>query len=65
MVWQVIFQWWRVPYFYMFHVWDLLTMREELGGSRARRKTILALVYIVMWSLWRSRNEAVFGEKTP
>ncbi|KAJ0520325.1 putative RNA-directed DNA polymerase [Helianthus annuus] len=65
LVWQVISQWCHVTPIYAFEFRDLLLLYQTMGGSKKQRKAFYAVVLTALWSLWRSRNNAVFNNKSP
>ncbi|KAJ0436283.1 putative reverse transcriptase zinc-binding domain-containing protein [Helianthus annuus] len=64
-IWHLISQWCHLPPIFAFHFHDLITIHQNLGGSKKRRKVYHAIILTVLWSLWRTRNNAVFNNKPP
>nr|XP_043629809.1 uncharacterized protein LOC122601101 [Erigeron canadensis] len=58
-VWDLIGSWCKVNLFYAFHVHDLYTFHYSRAGDKNWKKMLNAIILIAIWSLWKSRNDAV------
>ncbi|XP_021995756.1 uncharacterized protein LOC110892933 [Helianthus annuus] len=65
MIWQNLAGWCMIPPIFAFGINGLLTLHETSSGSRKMRKALHAVALVTFWSLWKSRNEAVFGQIVP
>ncbi|KAJ0507913.1 putative RNA-directed DNA polymerase [Helianthus annuus] len=64
-VWLVIAQWCKLPPFIAFSLKDVLDLHVTVNGSKRRKKMIYAIIQVVIWSIWRLRNEVVFNNGNP
>ncbi|XP_022015115.1 uncharacterized protein LOC110914639 [Helianthus annuus] len=64
-IWQNLAVWCGIPPIIAFGINDILTVHESSSGSRKIRKVIHALVLVTFWSIWKSRNDAVFRQVNP
>ncbi|MFS7976006.1 hypothetical protein Hanom_Chr10g00887441 [Helianthus anomalus] len=64
-IWQSIATWVRIPPIIAFEVKDLLTLHWFSPGSRKRKKALYAVILVGFWCIWKTRNEAVFGQGSP
>ncbi|MFS7897453.1 putative reverse transcriptase zinc-binding domain-containing protein [Helianthus anomalus] len=64
-IWSVITQWCKSPPLIAFSFKDVLKYHLTVGGSKRKKKVINAITQIVVWSVWRMRNEVVFNNAIP
>ncbi|KAM0067788.1 hypothetical protein Hdeb2414_s0002g00065421 [Helianthus debilis subsp. tardiflorus] len=64
-VWQIVATWCHIQPIFAFHIKDLLDIHKPMNLSKRRRKALQAVIMTVIWSIWKSRNEAVFRAKDP
>ncbi|XP_022024524.1 uncharacterized protein LOC110924846 [Helianthus annuus] len=64
MVWQNVARWLRIQSIIAFGIQDLLTLHGLSSGSR-RKKVIHAIVLVVLWCIWKTRNDIVFRNVVP
>ncbi|KAJ0535080.1 putative RNA-directed DNA polymerase [Helianthus annuus] len=65
MIWQILANWCGIPPIYAFGIKDLLSLHSSSSGSRRKRKVIHAVILVAFWSIWKSRNDAVFRQEVP
>ncbi|KAJ0490856.1 putative RNA-directed DNA polymerase [Helianthus annuus] len=65
MVWQNIALWCSIPPIIAFDLKDMLTLHEVCTVSGKKKKVLHAVILVAIWSIWKSRNEAVFQQKSP
>ncbi|XP_022007783.1 uncharacterized protein LOC110907058 [Helianthus annuus] len=65
MVWSVITQWCKVPPLIAFSFKDVLDLHLTVSGSKRRKKVLNAITQVVVWSMWRMRNEVIFNHASP
>ncbi|XP_021995963.1 uncharacterized protein LOC110893153 [Helianthus annuus] len=65
MVWQNIALWCSIPPIIAFDLKDMLTLHEVCTVFGKKRKVLHAVILVAIWSIWKSRNEAVFQQKSP
>ncbi|XP_021984710.1 uncharacterized protein LOC110880495 [Helianthus annuus] len=61
MVWQNIAIWCKMPPILAFDFKDLLELHGFSSGLRKRKKATHALVLIVGWCIWKTRNETMYN----
>ncbi|XP_022019793.1 uncharacterized protein LOC110919854 [Helianthus annuus] len=64
-VWLVMAQWCKSPPVIAFSLRDILDAHMFLPGSKKKKKVFGAISHVVIWSLWKMRNEVLFGEANP
>ncbi|XP_022027924.1 uncharacterized protein LOC110929112 isoform X1 [Helianthus annuus] len=64
-IWQNVALWCKIPSIVAFDIKDLLELHAYSPGSRKKRKAIHAIVLVVIWCIWRMRNEIVFNHLQP
>ncbi|KAJ0845937.1 putative RNA-directed DNA polymerase [Helianthus annuus] len=64
-VWQIIADWCRIPPIFAFGISDLLSPTGVPASSRKKWKAVHAIVLVTFWSLWKMRNESVYGQGVP
>ncbi|KAJ0495935.1 putative reverse transcriptase zinc-binding domain-containing protein [Helianthus annuus] len=64
-VWSIISQWSRVPAILAFSLRDILDAGMSVCGSKKKKLVYNAISQVVIWSLWRMRNDVVFGQMAP
>ncbi|XP_021975210.1 uncharacterized protein LOC110870332 [Helianthus annuus] len=64
-VWLIIFQWCKTPPTFAFSLKDIRDAHVFLNGSKMKRMVLNAIAQVVIWCIWRLRNEIVFGQATP
>ncbi|KAJ0732921.1 putative RNA-directed DNA polymerase [Helianthus annuus] len=64
-VWIIMAQWCKIPPILAFCLRDLLDLHFFMQGSNRKKKVINAIVQVVIWSIWRMRNEVIFGQVDP
>ncbi|KAJ0635208.1 putative proteasome endopeptidase complex [Helianthus annuus] len=62
---MVIAQWCRIPPIFAFSFKDVLVTHSSVYGSRKKKKVLNAIFQVVIWSIWRMRNEVIFGSVEP
>ncbi|KAF5760003.1 putative reverse transcriptase zinc-binding domain-containing protein [Helianthus annuus] len=65
LIWQILAGWCRIPPIFAFGIKDLLTLHASSSGSRSKRKVIHAVILVAFWSIWKSRNDAIFRQVVP
>ncbi|XP_022024926.1 uncharacterized protein LOC110925274 [Helianthus annuus] len=64
-VWSIVSQWCKIPTFSAFCIQDVLSMHGGISGSQKRRNIVQAIVHVTIWSIWNTRNDAVFNSVYP
>ncbi|MFS8018578.1 putative reverse transcriptase zinc-binding domain-containing protein [Helianthus anomalus] len=64
-IWQNIASWCKIPPIVAFDIRALLDLHGFIQGSRKRKKALHAIVLIVIWCIWKTRNEAMFNNAQP
>ncbi|XP_021990974.1 uncharacterized protein LOC110887709 [Helianthus annuus] len=64
-VWLVIAQWCKIPPIIAFGLKDLLDAHVAVVGSKKKKKVFSAIFQVVIWSIWKMRNEVIFGNEYP
>ncbi|KAJ0900727.1 putative reverse transcriptase zinc-binding domain-containing protein [Helianthus annuus] len=64
-VWLVMAQWCRIPPIVAFCLRDLLDAHLFLHGCKKKKKVLNAIVQVVIWCVWKVRNEVIFGQVAP
>ncbi|KAJ0780983.1 putative RNA-directed DNA polymerase [Helianthus annuus] len=64
-IWQNVARWCSIPPVIAFGLKDILSIHEYSSSSATKKKALYAVVLITIWSIWKSRNEAVFQHKLP
>ncbi|XP_022003858.1 uncharacterized protein LOC110901312 [Helianthus annuus] len=64
-IWLVIAQWCKIPPLITFSLKDVLDIRSAVSGSKRKKKLINAIFQVVIWSIWRLRNEVIFRQVDP
>ncbi|XP_022041644.1 uncharacterized protein LOC110944242 [Helianthus annuus] len=65
-IWIVMAQWCKIPPILAFCIKDLLDFHLHMQGCNNKKKKVLnAIVQVVIWSVWRMRNEVIFGQAVP
>ncbi|XP_021991964.1 uncharacterized protein LOC110888764 [Helianthus annuus] len=64
-IWLMIAQWCNIPPLIMFSLKDVLDIRSDVSGSKRKKKLINAIFQVVIWSIWRLRNEVIFRQVDP
>ncbi|KAJ0432781.1 hypothetical protein HanIR_Chr17g0862981 [Helianthus annuus] len=49
----------------MFSLKDVLDIRYAVSGSKGKKKIFNAIFQVVIWSIWRLRNEVIFRQVDP
>ncbi|XP_035840224.1 uncharacterized protein LOC118487459 [Helianthus annuus] len=64
-IWLVIAQWCKIPPLILFSLKDVVDIRFAVSGSKRKKKLINAIFQVVIWSIWRLRNEVIFRQVEP
>ncbi|KAJ0860577.1 putative reverse transcriptase zinc-binding domain-containing protein [Helianthus annuus] len=64
-IWLIIAQWCRIPPMVAFSFKDILDTHISVYGSKKKKKVISVIIQVVIWSIWRMRNEVIFGLVEP
>ncbi|XP_021971852.1 uncharacterized protein LOC110867012 [Helianthus annuus] len=64
-VWQNVALWCNIPPIVAFELKDLLDLHDFSPGSRKRKKAIQVIIQIVIWCIWKTRNEVIFNSIQP
>ncbi|KAJ0568314.1 putative RNA-directed DNA polymerase [Helianthus annuus] len=64
-IWLGIAQWCKIAPLIMFSLKDVLDIRYAVSGSKRKKKIINAIFQVVIWSIWRLRNEVIFRQVDP
>ncbi|KAJ0558404.1 putative reverse transcriptase zinc-binding domain-containing protein [Helianthus annuus] len=64
-VWQNIASWCKIPPIVAFDFKDLLDLHDFSSGPQKRKKTMQAIFHIVIWCIWKTRNEVIFRNSQP
>ncbi|XP_022042372.1 uncharacterized protein LOC110945040 [Helianthus annuus] len=62
-VWDSIVEWTRCPRLFAITVKDVITIHNQIRGTRKWRKLIQSIVMVALWGIRRSRNDRVFNDK--
>ncbi|XP_022007604.1 uncharacterized protein LOC110906841 [Helianthus annuus] len=65
LIWQNVASWCRIPPIIAFEVKDIITLHEVCSGSAKMKKALHAVTLVTIWSIWKTRNDAVFHQKAP
>ncbi|KAF5783304.1 putative reverse transcriptase zinc-binding domain-containing protein [Helianthus annuus] len=63
-MWQAISRWCRTQQIFAFSFRDLLEVNNHLGLKEPEKSSVCGIIIIGCWSIWRSRKEARFANKT-
>ncbi|KAK9048344.1 hypothetical protein SSX86_032693 [Deinandra increscens subsp. villosa] len=63
LVWAQVWAWCKLPITSLNSMVDVCRAVEDWSYSRNQKDIILGVVYITIWSIWKSRNETVFSKK--
>ncbi|KAJ0473180.1 uncharacterized protein LOC110913778 [Helianthus annuus] len=58
-----ISHWCGIPNIYAFSGKDLIMAHTEAYMDNKKNKAVQAIIFTVVWCLWKSRNEAMFDNK--
>ncbi|KAM0028414.1 putative RNA-directed DNA polymerase [Helianthus debilis subsp. tardiflorus] len=64
-IWLIVTQWCRIPPIIAFSLKDIIDCYSCVNGSKEKKKIINAIVQVVIWCLWRMRNDVLFGQASP
>ncbi|KAL9995937.1 putative RNA-directed DNA polymerase [Helianthus debilis subsp. tardiflorus] len=64
-IWLIVTQWCRIPPIIAFSLKDIIDCYSCVNGSKEKKKIINAIVQVVIWCLWRMRNNVLFGQASP
>ncbi|KAF5762723.1 hypothetical protein HanXRQr2_Chr15g0672181 [Helianthus annuus] len=64
-VWLVIEQWCKIPSMFAFSLRDILDHHNMIHGCKKKKKVFNAIAQVVLWSIWRMRNEVLYGRGSP
>ncbi|MFS8018660.1 putative RNA-directed DNA polymerase [Helianthus anomalus] len=64
-VWLVVAQWCKAPPVIAFSLKDILDAHMLVRGNAKKKKVYNAISQVVIWCLWRMRNEALFRQAIP
>ncbi|XP_022040631.1 uncharacterized protein LOC110943184 [Helianthus annuus] len=64
-VWLVMAQWCKSPPVIAFSLRDVLDAHKFVPGSKKKKKVFGAISQVVIWSLWKMRNDVLFGQAIP
>ncbi|XP_021980093.1 uncharacterized protein LOC110876227 [Helianthus annuus] len=64
-IWQNAAIWCSIPPVIAFDLKDILSLHEFCSSLAMKKKAVYAVILVTIWSIWKSRNEAVFQHKPP
>jgi hypothetical protein len=62
-VWYAIFNWLSVSYISPPNLSISFASMAGMGVSKRRKKGLMLLWQVVLWSIWRARNDKLFNNK--
>ncbi|KAJ0511624.1 putative RNA-directed DNA polymerase [Helianthus annuus] len=64
-IWLIMAQWCRSQPTFAFSLKDILEAHKAVHGSKKKKLVFNAIAQVVIWSVWRMRNEVLFGQASP
>ncbi|XP_035836174.1 uncharacterized protein LOC110935680 [Helianthus annuus] len=64
-IWLIVAQWCRSQPTFAFSLKDILEAHNAVHGSKKKKLVLNAIAQVVIWCVWRMRNEVLFGQASP
>ncbi|KAJ0778486.1 putative reverse transcriptase zinc-binding domain-containing protein [Helianthus annuus] len=64
-IWLIVAQWCKIPPIIAFSLKDIIDAYDTAYGSKRKKQIISAIIQVVIWCLWKLRNDVLFGQASP